>query len=61
MTKQTLQEYINKNVKVIDILANEIHGVLTNVTEDSIVLRTSRNTVVISLDYIAQFLVKNTI
>ncbi len=61
MTKETLQEYLNKDVKVIDVLSNEIYGTLVNVTEDSIVLRTKRNTVIISFDYVAQFLVKHSI
>ena len=59
MSKETLQNYINKDVKVIDILENEIHGTLVELTEDSIVLKTSRNTVVISYDYVVQFLVKH--
>ncbi len=61
MTKEVLQDYLNKDVKVIDILENEIYGTLEKVTEDSIVLRTSRNAVIISFNNIVQFLVKNTI
>ena len=60
-TKQTLQEYLNRDVKVIDVLENEIHGTLVDLTDDSVVLSTPRNTVVISYDYIVQFLVKHTI
>ena len=61
MTKQTLLNYLNRDVKVIDVLENEIHGTLVDLTDDSVVLSTSRNTVVISYDYIVQFLVKHTI
>ena len=61
MTKQTLQNYLNRDVKVIDVLENEIYGTLVDLTDDSVVLSTSRNTVVISYDYIVQFLVKHTI
>ncbi len=61
MTKETLQNYLNRDVKVIDVLENEIHGTLVELTDDSLVLRTSRNTVVISYDYVVQFLVKHTI
>jgi hypothetical protein len=61
MTKQTLQAYLNRDVKVIDVLENEIHGTLVDLTDDSVVLSTSRNTVVISYGYIVQFLVKHTI
>lgn len=61
MTKQTLQNYLNRDVKVIDLLENEIYGTLVDLTDDSLVLRTSRNTVVISYDYVVQFLVKNNI
>ena len=61
MTKQTLQNYLNRDVKVIDMLENEIYGTLVDLTDDSLVLRTSRNTVVISYDYVVQFLVKNNI
>ncbi len=61
MTKEVLQDYLNKDVKVIDILENEIYGTLEKITEDSIVLRTSRNAVIISFNNIVQFLVKNTI
>lgn len=61
MTKQTLQNYLNREVKVIDVLENEIHGTLVELTDDSLVLRTHRNTVVISYDYVVQFLVKHTI
>ena len=59
MTKQTLQAYLNRDVKVIDILENEIFGTLVDLTDDSLVLSTSRNTVVISYDYIVQLLVKH--
>ena len=59
MTKQTLQAYLNRQVKVIDVLENTITGTLVDLTEDSLVLQTSRNTVVISYDYVVQFLVKN--
>ena len=59
MTKQTLQAYLNREVKVIDVLENQIRGTLVELTEDSLVLQTSRNTVVISYDYVVQFLVKN--
>ena len=58
MTKQTLQNYLNRDVKVIDVLENEIYGTLVDLTDDCVVLSTSRNTVVISYDYIVQFLVK---
>ncbi len=61
MTKETLQSYLNKSVKVIDVLQQEIVGTLVNLTEDSLVVQTSRNTVVISYDYVVQFLVKNNI
>ncbi len=61
MTKQTLLNYLNRDVKVIDVLENEIHGTLVDLTDDSVVLSTSRNTVVISYGYIVQFLVKHTI
>lgn len=61
MKKETLQEYLNKQVKVIDVLQNEVTGTLINLTDDSLVLQTSRNNVVISYDYIVQFLVKNSI
>lgn len=61
MTKQTLLNYLNRDVKVIDVLQNEIHGTLVDLTDDSVVLSTSRNTVVISYGYIVQFLVKHTI
>ncbi|MBQ3041688.1 MAG: hypothetical protein IJD47_00670 [Clostridia bacterium] len=61
MTKQTLQNYLNRDVKVIDVLENEIYGTLVDLTDDCVVLSTSRNTVVISYDYIVQFLVKHTI
>lgn len=61
MTKETLQNYLNRDVKVIDVLENEIHGTLVELTDDSLVLRTSRNTVVISYDYVVQFLVKHSI
>ena len=61
MTKQTLQNYLNRDVKVIDLLENEIYGTLVDLTDDSLVLCTSRNTVVISYDYVVQFLVKNNI
>ena len=61
MTKQTLQAYLNREVKVIDVLENQIRGTLVELTEDSIVLSTPRNTVVISYDYIVQLLVKHTI
>lgn len=59
MTKETLQSYLNQQVKVIDVLQQEIVGTLVNLTDDSLVLQTSRNTVVISYDYVVQFLVKN--
>lgn len=59
MTKETLQSYLNQQVKVIDVLQQEIVGILVNLTDDSLVLQTSRNTVVISYDYVVQFLVKN--
>ena len=59
MTKQTLQAYLNRQVKVIDVLENTITGTLVDLTEDSLVLQTSRNTVVISYNYVVQFLVKN--
>ncbi len=59
MTKQTLQGYLNQQVKVIDVLQNEIHGTLVDLTEDSLVLQTPRNTVVVSYNYVVQFLVKN--
>lgn len=59
MTKQTLQGYINKQVKVIDVLQNEICGTLVDLTDDSLVLQTPRNTVVVSYNYVVQFLVKN--
>ena len=61
MTKQTLQAYLNREVKVIDVLENTIRGTLVDLTDDSIVLQTSRNTVVISYDYVVQFLVKDNI
>lgn len=61
MKKETLQEYLNKQVKVIDVLQNEVTGTLINLTDDSLVLQTSRNNVVISYDYVVQFLVKNSI
>lgn len=61
MKKETLQEYLNKQVKVIDVLQNEVAGTLINLTDDSLVLQTSRNNVVISYDYVVQFLVKNSI
>ncbi len=61
MTKQTLQDYLNKQVKVIDVLQQEITGTLVELTDDSLILQTSRNTVVISYDYVVQFLVKNSI
>ena len=61
MTKQTLQAYLNRQVKVIDVLENTITGTLVDLTEDSLVLQTSRNTVVISYDYVVQFLVKDNI
>ena len=61
MTKQTLQAYLNREVKVIDVLENTIRGTLVDLTEDSLVLQTSRNTVVISYDYVVQFLVKDNI
>ena len=59
MTKQTLQGYINRQVKVIDVLQNEICGTLVDLTDDSLVLQTPRNTVVVSYNYVVQFLVKN--
>ena len=59
MTKQTLQGYINMQVKVIDVLQNEICGTLVDLTDDSLVLQTPRNTVVVSYNYVVQFLVKN--
>lgn len=61
MTKQTLQAYLNREVKVIDVLENTIRGTLVDLTDDSLVLQTSRNTVVISYDYVVQFLVKDNI
>lgn len=61
MKKETLQDYLNKQVKVIDVLQNEVTGTLINLTDDSLVLQTSRNNVVISYDYVVQFLVKNSI
>lgn len=61
MKKETLQEYLNKQVKVIDVLQNEVVGTLINLTDDSLMLQTSRNNVVISYDYVVQFLVKNSI
>lgn len=61
MKKETLQEYLNEQVKVIDVLQNEVTGTLINLTDDSLVLQTSRNNVVISYDYVVQFLVKNSI
>lgn len=61
MTKETLQDYLNKQVKVIDVLQQEINGTLVGLHDDSLVLQTSRNTVVISYDYVVQFLVKNSI
>ena len=61
MKKEILQDYLNKQVKVIDVLQNEVTGTLINLTDDSLVLQTSRNTVVISYDYVVQFLVKNNI
>lgn len=61
MKKETLQNYLNKQVKVIDVLQQEITGTLVNLTDDSLVLQTSRNTIVISYDYVVQFLVKNNI
>ena len=59
MTKQTLQGYINRQVKVIDVLQNEICGTLVDLTDDSLVLQTPRNTVVVSYNYVVQFWVKN--
>ena len=61
MTRQTLQAYLNRQVKVIDVLENTICGTLVDLTDDSLVLQTSRNTVVISYDYVVQFLVKDNI
>lgn len=61
MKKETLQNYLNKQVKVIDVLQQEITGTLVELHDDSLVLKTSRNTVVISYDYVVQFLVKNNI
>lgn len=59
MTKQILQNYLNKEVKVIDVLQQEICGTLVELCDDSLVLKTARNTVVVSYDYVVQFLVKN--
>lgn len=61
MKKETLQNYLNKQVKVIDVLQQEITGTLVELHDDSLVLKTSRNTVVVSYDYVVQFLVKNNI
>ena len=59
MTKQTLQGYINMQVKVVDVLQDVICGTLVDLTDDSLVLQTPRNTVVVSYNYVVQFLVKN--
>ena len=59
MTKQTLQGYINKQVKVVDVLQDVICGTLVDLTDDSLVLQTPRNTIVVSYNYVVQFLVKN--
>lgn len=59
MTKQTLQGYINKQVKVVDVLQDVICGTLVDLTDDSLVLQTPRNTIVVSYNYVVQFWVKN--
>ena len=59
MTKQTLQGYINMQVKVVDVLQDVICGTLVDLTDDSLVLQTPRNTIVVSYNYVVQFWVKN--
>ena len=59
MTKQTLQGYINMQVKVVDVLQDVICGPLVDLTDDSLVLQTPRNTIVVSYNYVVQFWVKN--
>lgn len=54
MTQETLQTYVNRKIIVVDAFGQSVKGTLQTVNVDSIVVEKGKNSVIISLDYIAK-------